>query len=131
MLPGKIYRIVHILLDIGELLLIVIDDLFRLGTADTQVVRQPECPLAVDYSEIDAFRLIAHLLGHFLFLYTEYFGGRRGMNILSFTESSAHIGVTTDRGYNTQFDLGIIRRQKDEVFIPWNKSLPDLPSPFR
>jgi hypothetical protein len=95
-------------LNIGELFFVIIDDLFGFAAADAEVVCEAECALAVDDSEVDAFGLVAHFLCDVLFVYAEDFCGGSGMDIFSFAEGFAHIGVAADGCDDAQFDLRII-----------------------
>src|SRR5580698_8840081 len=99
MLTGKVYGIVHIFLDVGELLFIIIDDLFRFCPADAEVIRQSESALPVNNTEIDAFGFIAHFLRYVFLFYSEYFSGGGGMDVLPFFESRTHIRIGADGRY--------------------------------
>ena len=62
--PCKIDGIIHILLNIGKLLFIIIYDLFGFGPGYTQVFCEAKCSLAINDTKIYTLGFIPHFFGH-------------------------------------------------------------------
>src|SRR5258705_13927733 len=97
----KVNGIVHVFLNIWKLFFVIINDLFRFGTADGKIFRQAKCTLPINDPKIYALCLITHFFGYLFFIYIKNSGSRGVMNVFTGPESFAHIYITADSSNNT------------------------------
>src|SRR5690606_35021484 len=81
--------------------------------------------------KVNRFSVSTLIRSHLFQRYSIYTCCGGAVDVMSRFECIQHVFVLTERGHQAEFNLRVIGRYKDIPLLSWNKSLPDLPPPFR
>ena len=124
------HRFLHKCPHAGELRHIVLDILVRLPHRDVDVLRQRECPHAVENPEVYRLGIAAHGGSHQLRRHPEHLRCCGCVDVCAAEERLPHLPVTAEVGKQTQFDLAVVRIQQHTA-LPSHKELAHISAQLR